>query len=407
MTVKSYTNNINNLLGNQGPLRNTLEDWQIASEQVLSNANQERCVSNALRDDTTNLENSTKSHIQFNQDKVNFLLKERMSTVNERRNALKTTIEAIEAEIRKMNESEEALQNALLAKRKPLEVAEACLSLRTGRVAVDDVDDDVEKSLHEEVRIIKYISHVLKNHLDHARESLRRMKSAKHTLEHDMADKTTDISLENACDKREYTNSADFVQKHDDPYTNLTQWEAFTAKNIQVAEAERNQSQQMRDVINNVLSLTATDLSQITLHVDDNFSIRINEVEEIKAKLEQELAETLQEMSVMEGSIQSLENSLNATNEPMNLARGQQNIRHDRPRVELCDDDVHKMLKTEVSDISDARDSLVANLKESKTKVKHLRRNELRVREDLRVKTESLKIEKSCVDIRANLCTRL
>lgn len=407
MTVKTYSNNINNLLGNQGPLRNTLEDWQIANEQVLSNAKQERYVSNALRDDTTNLENSTKSHIQYNQDKVNFLLKDRISEVNERRDALKTTIDAIEAEIQKMNDSEAALESALMAKRKPLEVAEACLSLRKGRVAVDDVDDNVEKSLHEEVRIIKYISHVLKNHLDHARESLRRMKSAEHTLEHDMADKTKDISLENACDEREYTNPCEFVQEHDDPYTNLTQWEAFTAKNIQVAEAERSQSQEMRDVINNVLSLTANDLSHITLHVDDNFSIRINEVEEGKAKLEKELAETLDEMRVMEGSIQSLEDSLTATNEPMNLARGQQNIRHERPRVELCDDDVHKMLKTEVSDISDARDSLLANLKESKTKVKHLRRNELRVREDLRVKTESLRIDMSCVDIRADLCTRL
>jgi len=75
--------------------------------------------------------------------------------------------------------------------------------------------------------------------------------------------------------------------------------------------------------------------------------------------------------------------------------------------MELCDDNVHKMLKTEVHDITEAREALLENLKESKTKVKHLRRNELRVREDLRVKTESLSIDTACVEIRSALDTRL
>lgn len=403
-----FKNNLNNVLGNQGgPNRNNLMDWEIANNQVLNHASKEASLSHALRYNTHCLEHDTCNHINRNQNNVRQLLESRIDTINDSRKSLSDTIAAIEIEIASMVDSERELEKALHAKKEPLEVAQTCLELRKGRVSVDDVDDDVEKSLNEEVHTIKYISKVLKNHLDHAREILRRMKSAKYTLEFDAKDKDTTIGLENKCVSHECGEKGPFKQEHGDPYTNLKQWKDFTDKNIEVAESERCESVNMRQVIANVLRLTADDLSVITLHVDKNFEIRIAEIETAKENLDTQLAATLEEMENLDVSIKSLDASLAATNEPMDYAQGQQHIRKQRPGNELCSDQLHEMLKVEVQDISAARAALKNNLEESKTKVKHLRQNEHRLRLDLEVKTKSLRIDSSCKKLRQKLDTRL
>lgn len=403
-----FKSNLNNVLGNQGgPSRNTLQDWQIANGQVLNHAAKEASLSHALRYNTHCLENDTRNHINNNQQQVRQLLNSRIDTINTSRNTLAETIAALEAEISCMVESECELEKALGAKKEPLEIAQTCLELRKNRVSVDDVDDDVEKSLKEEVRIIMYISKVLKNHLDHAREILRRMKSAKYTLEFDLTDKNTTVGLETNCVNGECNERGQFTQQHGDPYTNLKQWEDFTDKNIDVAENERQQSVNMRQVIANVLVLTANDLSAITLHVDANFETRIAEIQHAKHNLDLQLQATLEEMENLDVSIQSLNASLTATNDPMDYAQGQQHVRKNRPGNELCDDHLHKMLKVEVEDITSARQALEYNLEESKTKVKHLRQNEHRLRIDLEVKTKSLRLELSCKELRVKLNTRL
>jgi len=373
----------------------------------LSHASKEASLSHALRYNTHCLENDTRNHINRNQANVRDLLNSRIDTINDSRASLSDTIAAIEAEIASMMESECELEKALYAKQEPLEIAQTCLELRKGRESVDDVDDDVEKSLNEEVDIIKYISKVLKNHLDHAREILRRMKSAKYTLEFDLTDKNKTVGLETKCVGNECGETGPFTQSHGDPYTNLKQWQDFTDKNIDVAESERMQSVNMRHVIAEVLQLTANDLSAITFHVDHNFEIRIQEIEQAKATVDSQLAATLEEMENLDVSIKSLNASLDATNEPMDYARGQQHIRKERPGNELCDDNLHKMLKVEVEDIASTRAALTHNLTESKVKVKHLRQNQHRLRIDLEVKTKSLHIDLSCKRLREKLNTRI
>ena len=67
-------------------------------------------------------------------------------------------------------------------------------------------------------------------------------------------------------------------------------WESFSNENILAAEKQRNNSQNLRSLIDGILQQVANDMEQQCKAVDVALQIRIDETRDSKSKLEDHLS---------------------------------------------------------------------------------------------------------------------
>ena len=67
-------------------------------------------------------------------------------------------------------------------------------------------------------------------------------------------------------------------------------WESFSNENILAAEKQRNNSQNLRSLIDGILQQVANDMEQQRKAVDVALQIRIDETRDSKSKLEDHLS---------------------------------------------------------------------------------------------------------------------
>lgn len=72
----------------------------------------------------------------------------------------------------------------------PISVVEQCLQLRERRNGVDRCLDEVQSSLHDEVRTLRQGEMVLGRTVNEAAEQIRLLRSCKYQLDRDLADKS-------------------------------------------------------------------------------------------------------------------------------------------------------------------------------------------------------------------------
>lgn len=72
----------------------------------------------------------------------------------------------------------------------PISVVEQCLQLRERRNGVDRCLDEVQSSLHEELRTMRQGEMVLGRTVHEATEQIRLLRSCKYQLDRDLADKS-------------------------------------------------------------------------------------------------------------------------------------------------------------------------------------------------------------------------
>ncbi len=72
----------------------------------------------------------------------------------------------------------------------PIAVVEQCLQLRERRNGVDRCLDEVQSSLHDELRTLRQGEMVLGRTVNEAAEQIRLLRSAKYQLDRDLADKS-------------------------------------------------------------------------------------------------------------------------------------------------------------------------------------------------------------------------
>ena len=110
------------------------------------------------------------------------------------------------------------------------------------------------------------------------------------------------------------------------------------------------------------------------------------------------------EITEMERNIESLKAAIEDKIGPMKLAQTRLQIRSRRPRQELVRDLVQYKLVGEVSQISGNVEKMQALLAENETSLKELLCNQLSLEEDMRIKANSLFIDKQqCCKLREQL----
>merc|ERR1712002_1364293 len=163
----------------------------------------------------------------------------------------------------------------------------------------------------------------------------------------------------------------------------------------------RMASIKFRELIENVILDTSRDMRAQADTVDTNFNKRINEEEEAKYQLEDNLRKVLNEMREEERNIENLKQAIKDKENPMKVAQTRLQTRSSRPGVELCRDPAQYGLVSEVGEINASIDNLAAKLEIAETALKNLEDNRMDLEKDISNRKNSLFIEKEkCMKVR-------
>jgi len=307
--------------------------------------------------------------------------------------------------------SKKQLEQAHVATQLPFEVATTCLKHREGRLSIDLVHDDVEVQLLKEVEMIENVQALLQQRIHESDRQLSELRHCKSNLEADLKDKCSSYGLDSRCAGLHNGSLGMTIHnnavKIDPKSATPASYEAFSHDNITNAEKQRVSSCRQRELNEHTMHQTSNDLHKQAETVNESFRIRIQEMITAKTNLEENLNQTVLEISSMNENIAALREAIRLKDSPMRVSHMRLNTRSMRPNIELVRDPVQYGLVEEVGQITDSVEALSAKLNESIERLRNLERNKKALEEDIAVKTNSLNIDQSqCLRLRKTLVWR-
>lgn len=131
------------------PPRFAVSDWHTSNTVIRTNAERQRDSSHKIRQESRFLRNETDNHTRWTQHDSNTKLEKRIDDINDWRKSLERCLAETDEEIRLLQQEKERAEQALEAKKVPLDIAMECLMLREHRQVIDLVRDPVEAELHK------------------------------------------------------------------------------------------------------------------------------------------------------------------------------------------------------------------------------------------------------------------
>ncbi|KAK3598847.1 hypothetical protein CHS0354_008589 [Potamilus streckersoni] len=365
-----------------------------------------------IRHESKRTINETEETTNKTQAEVTKKLGERIQDINFWKFELEREIRDVIDETDLLLAQKKRLENAYRATEIPLHIATDNLNCRQRRQGVDLVQDAVELGLLKEVEIINNVQDLLKKTINQAEKQIKANRDAKQNLEMDWSDKKEALEIDTVSgalknhhtNKQFYPGSAKFQEIQSTPES----WAQFSHDNIVRAEHERMASIQLRQLIDNVLEDTSRDMREQCDTVDMAFNKRVQEMEDAKAKMEENLKKICTEIASMEKNIDSLKLAIRDKENPMKVSQTRLENRSYRPGVELCRDPVQYKLVGEVNEISQSIDALYEKLNHAENSLKDLQDNRMTLEKEISCKKNSLFIDRNkCMTVRTRFPTTL
>ena len=383
-------------------------EWQQSNSTNYSSAELERASAERLQSESKRLTDETDEITRFTQEDVNKKLTQRLKELSFWKDEVHSQLQAVDKEIETLLEFKAKLENSLEATEHPQSVTTSCLTYREGREGIDMVHDDVEINLLKEVEVIEGVRSVLVRTLEQTIEQIRRLRSAKYFLQKDVADKNKAISIDSSCHTLNNKDSDIHLYEAvtQDLVSSVTpaDWSNYSDANIKKAECEKQASVALRSVITGVIEQTSHDLLTQCRNVDLALNKRVQECSSAKERLTSHLEQVEKEIESMEENISKLKAAIEEKLAPLKVAHTRLAQRSQRPNIELTKDPAQYQLVNEVKLIEQSIAALESQLKASEASLKGLIRNQIDLKEDIRIKTKSLHIDKDlCQDLRATI----
>jgi len=358
-----------------------------------------------IRHESKRTRNETADTTRKTEDDVTKKLAERCKDIDFWKSELDREIRDVIDETDLLLAQKKRLENALRATEIPLHIATDNLNCRQRRQGLDLVQDDVEISLLKEVEIINNVRDLLQNTIAQAEKQIRLNRDAKQCLEFDWSDKKEALEIDTACGvlRNHHTNKQfhDGAAKFEEIQSTPESWAQFTHDNIARAEHERMASIQLRTLVDNVLEDTSRDMREQCDTVDVNFQKRLTEMEDAKAKLEENLRKVCTEIADQEKNIADLKQAIRDKEDPMKKAQTRLYNRTNRPGVDLCRDPAQYALVGEVGEICQSIDALKNQLNQSENSLKDLQDNRMSLEKEISNKKNSIFIDRDkCMTVR-------
>jgi len=398
----TYTGNVGNDMGistmGYRSAKYNPPEWHESNYAKYYQSFSNRDNAERVRHDAKQTIKDTEAQTQKTQAESTKKLAERLKDINFWKFELNREISDMISETDLLLEQKKRLESALRATEIPLHIATDNLNCRQRRQGIDLVQDDVELNLLKEVEVINNVQDLLKRTIKEADAQVKRNRDRKQELEMDWSDKKEADEIDSFCgglrnehtNKQFYAGSAKFQEIQSTPES----WAQFTHDNITRAEHERMASIQLRTLIDNVLQDTSRDMREQADAVDVAFQKRVEEVQDSKNKLEENLKKVCDDISATEANIADLKKAIKDKENPMKVAQTRLHTREFRPNVELCRDPVQYNLVNEVHEIAGSVDSLMQKLNNAENALKDLQDNRMMLEKEIAIKKNSLFIDK-------------
>ncbi|XP_041347663.1 tektin-1-like [Gigantopelta aegis] len=390
------------------PPRFTHEEWTRSNLTKYANADVERAAAERLVDESKRLADETEKRSEKSQRDVNKKLQQRIDDIKYWKKELDDKLDGITTETDNLGAFKNRVEKALEATEEPLHIARQCLANRERRKGIDLVHDDVQKELIKEVETLEGVQALLNRTLEQATEQIRLNRKAKYLLEKDLKDKFSAVSIDEYCENLK-NNSADIrfkdgVAKIEANSVSPEDWQDFSNDNIENAERERQNSVELRTLVDGILQQTANDMRKQCSDVNLAFTKRIAETKDTKGKLEDNLNKVLAQIKEMEENITRLKKAIADKDAPLMLAQTRLDTRAQRPNVELCRDPVQYRLIEEVGEIEQSIARLQDRLNDAVKSMKGLVRNKQALEEDIEIKANTIFIDEvECMGMRKSI----
>lgn len=385
--------------------KHTPQEWHQSNYQRYYQSFSDRDNAERLRHESKQLANETEALTQRTQTDATKKLAERMNDINFWKVELDREIKEMIEETDLLCAEKKRLENALDATEVPLNIAQDNLTCRSRRQEVDLVGDRVELALNKEVEIIRKVQDLLKRTIENADRQIKLNRGAKHKLTMDWSDKVQAFEIDEKCTGLN-NNSTEIQYKEGSAKFNNIQstpesWAEFSHDNIVRAEHERLASQQLRNLIDQILTDTSNDMREQCNTVNSEFARRIEEMNDAKTKMENHLLKTVEEIASMEDNIRLLQKAIKDKEAPMKVSQTRLDNRTYRPNVELCRDPAHFRMVQEVGEIQNSIDNLNQKLADSQASLKDLMDTRMTLEKEIALKKNSVFIDRDkCLKFR-------
>merc|ERR1712178_234324 len=394
--MPSIADHLGRSLGHARPVfnsaRNTLYsrystgDWDQSNNAYYNLSERERSFAERLRADAWRAVKATDMRTRNRQASNTKRLGERVHDITFWKDELVKEMREMDNEIDNLKEHKRVLEKAYQDTKNPLSIAEECLLQREKRVGIDQVHDDVEKSLSREVDSIKRCQDKMKRLIEKAHIQLKMNRAAQHACEKDAKDKYHAQSLDDRMHNLRNTSGPigfhPGIENVDNTISIPDSWVKFTQENIARSQKERELSEKLRGAIDTLLRQCANEMWNQFNNVNNAFNARIQETNDAKNKLQAHLARTNNEIHDMEKAVALLKKAIYDKESPMKVAQTRLEERTHRLNVEICNDPVMKGLQREVNEIRDSVRVLKDKLREAEQSLARLRKTKATLQHD-------------------------
>ncbi|NXE87143.1 TEKT1 protein, partial [Menura novaehollandiae] len=391
----------------QDPSKFHPSEWDTANKMQCASTESQKSRSECMIAESWRLVDEIEKTTQKTQSDVNKKIEQRREEIKFWKQELDNKLEQIVHETEVLLTCKNRLERALESCKEPLVIAQKCLLYRQRRVGIDSVHDEVEQELVKEAEVLQGIIALLGHTLEQTSEQIRRNRSAKYSLEMDLKDKFTALTIDDYC--ASLTNDtphiiyADNAMRLEGNFVSPEDWIDFSNINVEKADKQRNNSLALRALIDGILSQTANDMRKQCEMVNIAFRNRVKEVKDAKHKLETLLAMVMDETASQEKNIAALKKAIADKEGPVKVAQTRLEARNHRPNVELCYDTVQCSLISEVQEITkniQRQDALA----QAERELKGLSRRQLSLEEEIKVKENTLYIDEVlCMQMRESV----
>ncbi|XP_061875005.1 tektin-3-like [Colius striatus] len=380
-------------------------DWYRSNQSNYHEAETSRRKAELLTADTSRLVQDKYQQTSKSQADNTKKLGQRVSDIEFWKAELCHELAEIIKESDALRETKARLERALAETEAPLQVARECLLQREKRMGIDLVHDEVEKELLTEVDGIRACQERIRLFLEKAKAQLMTNRAAQHELEKDLANKQAARRIDGKCHQlRNCSDGISYyhgVQRVDATISVPESWAKFSDDNILQSQRERVASAQLRDSIENLMEVTATEMRCQFNRVNVALTNRIAETADAKNKLRAHLAKTLKETFRTEMTIEVLRKAIRDKGPPMKVAQSRLDERTRRPQMELCQDPAQLRLVSEVRELDETLQSLQQRLQEAEDSLQRLVHAKATLEHDLSVKANSLFLDQEkCLGLR-------
>ncbi|KAK3888539.1 hypothetical protein Pcinc_001631 [Petrolisthes cinctipes] len=387
--------------------RHQPDSWVRNNESIRQASRDVRNTSHTLRHHSHHLRDQTSNKTWWDNSDSTTRLDDRCYEMQRVICDLQHSLSQVREEIKKLEKAKEVAEGELEARFSPLNTALQCLTLRERRREGDLVKDDVEISLHDEVRMLEKSRADLEKVVLSSVSHLRSLNQARQTLLQDLSDKQAALDIDKTQeDLTEHSPQISF--KPDSlrvPSGSIlpAAWLEHSLTNMTRTEAAIKESQGLRDTI--CVTIQTTKREDETQQTATEYSLRCRLHQESRARdeLQWQKERLMAEIKDQEKEISALETQLQASSLPLKVAQTRLEGRTARRGQDLVRDAAQDGLAAEVTQLTQSRTLLRQQLALALDALHSLQRHLRAVDVDLGRKSLSVSLEKKVQDTRQAL----